>query len=126
MNDFRYIRCGGRPLRPADLVETHAALQRWLQGELGEPFARKMVVITHFAPLMQSWYSDRGEDAARFAYCNALDQLMGQHSIDLWVHGHIHECSDYEAHGVRVVCNPRGYYNYREAPSFEPDKLISL
>jgi Icc-related predicted phosphoesterase len=51
---------------------------------------------------------------------------MGQHSIDLWVHGHIHECFDYETHGVRVVCNPRGYYNYREAPSFEPDKLISL
>jgi len=73
MNEFRYIRCGGRPLRPADLVETHAASQRWLQRELSEPFEGKTVVVTHHAPLMQSWYSGRGEDAVRFAYCNALD-----------------------------------------------------
>jgi hypothetical protein len=126
MNNFRYTRCSGWPLHPAELVETHAASQRWLQRELSEPFAGKAVVITHHARLMQGWYSGRGEDAARFAYCDALDQLMGQHSTDPWVYGHIHECFDYEAHGVRVVCNPRGYYNYREAPSFEADKLISF
>jgi Icc-related predicted phosphoesterase len=126
MNDFRYIANGSRSVRPRDLVDLNLESRRWLEQELSTPHSGRTVVVTHHAPLMRSWYTKRGEDATRFAYCNALDDLMSHRQIDLWVHGHIHETSDYFAHGVRVVCNPRGYYNYREVPDFEPTKIVSL
>jgi hypothetical protein len=27
----------------------------------------------------------------------------------LWIHGHVHDSVDLVEHGVRIVCNPRGY-----------------
>ena len=37
-------------------------------------------------------------------------------NIKYWVHGHVHENSDYMISQCRVVANPRGYY---------PDELNS-
>ncbi|HEX2239292.1 MAG TPA: metallophosphoesterase [Gammaproteobacteria bacterium] len=126
MNDFRYIAHGSRRARPRDLVEINLESRRWLEQELSVRYVGKTVVVTHHAPLIRSWYARRDEDMTRFAYCNALDELMNQRQIDLWVHGHIHESHDYVAYGVRVVCNPRGYYNYREVQDFDPTKVVSL
>ena len=125
MNDFRYITKGGRALQPKDLIAVNVESKKWLTEELDKPFAGKTVVVTHHAPLMRSWYADRN-DVLQYAYCNELESLMAGHNIDLWVHGHIHESCDYMAHGVRVVCNPRGYYRYLEVDNFKPNKCISL
>lgn len=127
MNDFRFIRKGARTLQPADLVHVNAQSKAWLAQELNSPFAGKTVVVTHHAPLMRSWYN-LPYGNIQYAYCNDLKTLMDQHQhhIDLWVHGHVHESFDYIAHGVRVVCNPRGYFGYKEVNNFDPDKCISL
>lgn len=127
MNDFRFISKGARPLQPADLVHVNAQSKAWLEQELNSPFTGKTVVVTHHAPLMQSWY-DHSYGNIQYAYCNDLKTLMDQHQqdIDLWVHGHVHESFDYIAHGIRVVCNPRGYFGYKEVNDFDPDKCISL
>jgi Icc-related predicted phosphoesterase len=126
MNDFRYISNGARPARPEDLLELNAESRRWLEQELATQYLGKTVVVTHHAPLMRSWYSGRGEDLTRFAYCNDLSELLSHRAVDLWVHGHVHEYLDYSAHGARIVCNPRGYCNYREVPDFEAAKVVSL
>jgi calcineurin-like phosphoesterase family protein len=34
---------------------------------------------------------------------------MGADRVQLWIHGHTHDSFDYQVHGTRVVCNPRGY-----------------
>lgn len=125
MNDFRYIRKIDRNIRPCDLVELNQFSRQWLHHELSRPFDGKTVVVTHHAPLMRSWYN-RNENTVRYAYCNDLGRWMEDHEIDLWVHGHVHEASDYVGHGVRVVCNPRGYHGYSEVDDFDPAKLVSL
>jgi Icc-related predicted phosphoesterase len=51
---------------------------------------------------------------------------MEEYDIDVWVHGHVHEALDYIAHGVRVICNPRGYYQQKEVAGFSPIKGISM
>ncbi|MGI9301847.1 MAG: metallophosphoesterase [Gammaproteobacteria bacterium] len=126
MNDFRHIRFGGRMGRPEDFAAQHDESRRWLSEELGSPFDGKTVVVTHHAPLAQSWYKGGEADIARFAYCNELSRLMAGHDIDLWVHGHVHEVQDYVSHGVRVVCNPRGYHDYCEVDEFDQTKVIAL
>ena len=127
MNDFRYISNGTRALQPHDLIKVNAQSRAWLEQQLRLPFAGKTVVVTHHAPLMRSWHYGRNT-MIQYAYCNDLSALMDryQREIDLWVHGHVHETFDYVAQGVRVVCNPRGYYQYREVDDFDPEKCISL
>ncbi|MEN8129666.1 MAG: metallophosphoesterase [Pseudomonadota bacterium] len=125
MNDFRHINMGSRLLQPLDLVNVNKQSRRWLQHELRQPFEGKTVVLTHHAPLSRSWYRGNN-DITQFAYCNNLEDLMGQVNIDLWIHGHVHTACDYQAHGVRVVCNPRGYVGYREVKGFDSEKCIEL
>lgn len=125
MNDFSHIRKGSALIRPIDLAIEHSRSRQWLDQELSKPFPGKTVVVTHHAPLRQSWYQgDR--NAIRYAYCNDLGTLMNRHDIDLWIHGHVHGSFDYVAHGVRVVCNPRGYYGYKEVGEFDAGKCILL
>ena len=43
----------------------------------------------------------------------------------LWVHGHTHSSFDYNIHGTRVVCNPRGYEDHDLNPEYY-DIIIDL
>jgi predicted phosphohydrolase len=125
MNDFRYISKGSESLKPADLAKLNTQSRQWLTNELSQPFDGRTVVVTHHAPLMRSWPRDK-DVRLQYAYCNDLSAIMAEYDIDVWVHGHIHEVLDYIAHGVRVVCNPRGYYQQKEVAGFSPIKCISM
>ncbi len=125
VNDFRHISFDQRAMKPEDLVGIHQASKAWLAKELAKPYAGKTVVVTHHAPSSRSWFANINNDI-RYAYCNDLEEWMGQFDIDLWVHGHVHKVSDYRCGETRVICNPRGYYNYQETLEFVSDKLIEL
>jgi hypothetical protein len=48
---------------------------------------------------------------------------------DLWVHGHMHESSDYQIGQCRVVCNPCGYMTRSgtvENRRFDPNFIVEL
>jgi len=124
MNDFRYISVGSRGMIPEDIIERNVASRAWLREELSRPHDGQTVVVTHHAPLMQSWFENRGRDPLRHAYCNDLDDLLSEYDIDLWIHGHIHDSVDYVFSGVRVVGNPRGYFAHREVRGFEREKIV--
>jgi predicted phosphohydrolase len=126
MNDFAHIHKGPVLIQPSDLVSENSRSRDWLEQELDRPFAGKTVVVTHHAPLLRSWYHGHKEKAIQYAYCNDMGVLMERYDIDLWVHGHVHECFDYVAHGVRVVCNPRGYFGYKMVGEFDAGKCILL
>lgn len=67
-------------------------------------------------------------DLMSAAFASHLDRLVAK--ADLWVHGHTHDSFDYEINKCRVVCNPRGYPNWRmgryENPAFDPAKIIEI
>jgi len=125
MNDFRRIRTDGyRRVRPADFIQQCQQALIWLRDRLAVAHGGPTVVITHHAPslrsLQHSAYAGTDLDAA---YANAWEPLMGP-SIDLWVHGHVHEAVDYVIAGTRVVCNPRGYPG--EDSGFDPGLILEL
>jgi len=125
MNDYVHIRYGDRPLVPEDTLEINRVTRAWLARTLGLPHPGRTVVVTHHAPLFASWHL--APDALfRGAYCNDLTDIVDDHRIDLWVHGHLHAATDYCANGLRVVCNPRGYVGYQLVDGFDSARTVIL
>lgn len=126
MNDFRHIRTENyRLIRPSDLIKQSVSTRDWLRNKLNEQFDGHTVVISHHAPSLHSLreppYSGSHMDAA---YANHWEELMFDHQIALWVHGHSHTAVDYEVAATRVVCNPRGYPG--EETGYDPSLVITL
>jgi len=98
----------------------HRASLQWLDEKLNEKHDGKTVVITHHAPTMNS--------TNNYAYGSNLEGFIEKNkdNIDLWCHGHLHIPLDYEIHGVRVVCNPRGYPISGVCKGFNEEKIIYL
>ena len=125
MNDFRYIFLDEDLVTPQDLIKLNQSSKKWLDNELSKPHEGPTVVVTHHAPSLKSWVSAE-DDYIKYAYCNELEPMLKENEISLWVHGHIHHSSDYKKHGVRVVCNPRGYKGYQLVDKFDPEKTIAV
>ncbi|HPH12246.1 MAG TPA: metallophosphoesterase [Burkholderiaceae bacterium] len=96
--------------------------QQWLRLELSEPFDGTTVVITHFAPSLQSADPRYGLTPGTAGFCNHLDDLLPH--AQLWLHGHLHAPSDYVKSGCRIVANPLGYVRKREQELFIPKMTI--
>ncbi len=114
MNDGRYAG-------PASMVnamaDQHAA---FLDVELSETQGRA-IVVTHTAPCLDTLHPAYAGHYSNEWYWNpSMEKLLQKHApkIAVWVHGHTHASSDKIVHGVRVVCNPRGYP--RENPGWKP------
>lgn len=93
---------------------------QWLNNKLIQKFSGKTVVVTHHAPTLRSTND--------FAYGSNLENFISQHSqsIDVWMHGHIHQPADYNIDGVRILSNPRGYPTNVISDGFKENKLICL
>lgn len=117
-------------LHPLMLHDIHSKSVAWLEAQLKRDDGIKNVVVTHHAPTMESLVEarmvdlrflglhneirTRGEEAFRMAaYASDLNWIFARYgrNIDMWCHGHVHEPLDYILHGVRIVCNPRGYHS---------------
>ena len=111
MQDFRYIRRlpTHSKMRAIDLSAIHRRSLAWLGESLTASTTNQNVVITHHAPSVISVAEQHRSEVVKSAYASKLDGFIAEHKPNLWLHGHLHNSSDYEVHGCRVVCNPRGY-----------------
>lgn len=107
MTDFKEIGLNGSSLSPSFVLGRHRLSRQWLQEELERCDFGHTVVVTHHAPHTRSIERYDLMRPVAAAYASDLDELMGY--AGLWIHGHVHEAADYEIHGTRIVCNPRGY-----------------
>jgi len=76
------------------------------------------IVITHWAPSLQSSHPKFAGEIMNPYWCNSMDRFVETMNPKVWVHGHCHYKSDYMIGETRVLCNPRGYKNYEENPEF--------
>lgn len=132
MNDFSVIRNpDGVKLHPRDttnqhfksLVQLHKVLIS--NSELDRP--KKIVVLSHHAPHYKSVADKYKMSALNSAFYSDLSWLLNNHSdIHLWVHGHMHNNSDYFVNNTRIVCNPFGYDYGRENLAFDSNLVIDV
>lgn len=114
----------GQPMLADAVREEGLKSQSWLRRALAEPFDGPTVVVTHFAPSLQSADPRYGITPGTAGFCNSLDELLPL--ARLWLHGHLHCQVDYVKHGCRVVANPLGYARKGEQAAFRESLCIDL
>ena len=78
------------------------------------------IVVGHHAPSSQSvaeWF--RADTLMNGAFRSELDGFIETRpQIKYWLHGHMHNNSNYWVGETRVVCNPRGYIGHESIADF--------
>lgn len=81
------------------------------------------VIVSHHAPSYLSVSARYKGDAYNPCFATELyhDILNMKKPPKLWIHGHMHNRSDYMIGDTRVICHPRGYPNENEwYQNYEP------
>lgn len=128
MNDYKRIRLsskGFRRLRAEDTRLIHLNSLHRLDAFLKAHDPERTIVMTHHAPSGQSLRTEDRTKSLSCAYASNLDSFISQHQPRLWVHGHLHNSSDYRIGRTRVICNPQGYPG-EENPDFQKELIIDL
>ncbi|MBX5195740.1 phosphohydrolase [Rhizobium sp. NZLR10] len=109
-----------------EILKRHIASRSFLDRELEKPFAGRTFVVTHHAPLIQSFDARFYGDVTNAAFGSDLSDLIARRRPSVWIHGHIHRFMDYMASKTRVICNPHGYGGERGTSGFRPAFVIDL
>lgn len=127
LNDFRFISGpqGGR-LRWGDVAARHRDSLAWLRRELRTPFSGSTVVVTHHAPSALSNPPQFDGSPISGGFYSPLDDLVEETQPALWIHGHMHDSSDYVIGGTRVVCNPFGYEGIETNVDWDPERRVDV
>lgn len=126
IHDFTSIRNGDRRFTPEDSVRLHESGRAWLVDELRKGFDGPTVVVTHHLPATPSIANRYRNDPLNPAFASRLEDVIETYRPELWIHGHTHVACDYEIHGTRVVCNPRGYPGESSDRGFRPALVVKI
>lgn len=110
----------------SEILERHIESRKYIDRELSVDFPGRTVVVTHHAPLMQSFNPDFFGNVTNAAFASDLSDLVMRRRPGRWVHGHIHKFRDYVADQTRVICNPLGYRGELYSSGFRPGFTIDL
>lgn len=98
----------------------------FIVNECSKPFDGKTIVATHHAPSFESCLSRYRGNETNHAFASEMDCLIEMNKIDYWLHGHMHNSSDYFIGDTRVICNPRGNPMSSLNWNFDKNKTIDL
>lgn len=129
LNDYYAIMDRGTVLSASRTQQLHRDFLKGMDENYSKSVEDKVVAITHMAPSIRSAHRRYYGDVLNPAYASRLDQwVVKRPKIKLWVHGHMHNSSDYMIGDCRVVANPRGYAssNKQENPVFNPNLVVEI
>jgi len=128
MNDYRRVRnssLGYRKLSAGDTRLLHMGSLEAMRLFFASHNPKRSVVVTHHAPSIRSLPECRLAELVSCAYASRLDDFILEHQPRLWIHGHIHDNSDYFIGDTRVLANPRAYPD-EPNHGFIPDLTVDL
>ncbi len=128
LNDYRKIKLSKEPFRR--FTSGHASGQNlqdkyFIWHRLEERNAEPTVVVTHHAPSILSLAPEFVGAPLTPSFVSNLEPDIAKYQPVAWVHGHLHNRSDYTIVNTRVICNPRGYPD-EPVPDFDPSLVIDL
>lgn len=115
-------------LTPEHTFEVCCNTMKFFRNMWKEHKDKPFVVITHHAPSFASvsptYIHDtimNGGYASEFS-----EDILDHENIKVWIHGHMHDLSDYMIGDTRILCNPRGYLPYEAGNGFDPTFSIEI
>ncbi|MCK1396929.1 metallophosphoesterase [Bradyrhizobium sp. 4] len=132
MNDHRRIGWQKRPwlrFRPQEAALLHHQSRAYIDATLSTGFGGPIVVISHHAVHWNSVLPKYRTDPVTAAFVSDMTAIIEAHRPTMWVHGHVHNSSDYRVANsrvaeTRIVCNPHGYGS--ENPAFDGSLVIEV
>lgn len=127
MNDHRLIGWQKKPwlrFRPQEAALLHHQSKTYLAEVLTTPFAGPTVAISHHAVHWGSIHPRFRADPLTAAFLSDQSSLIEALQPELWVHGHVHNSSDYHVGKTRILCNPHGYGS--ENPAFNGALVVEV
>ncbi|MCQ1839070.1 metallophosphoesterase [Neorhizobium galegae] len=109
-----------------EILRRHLESKKFIDSELGKLHEGPTVVVTHHAPLVESFDPRFHGQATNAAFASDLSDLIRRRKPTAWIHGHIHKARDYIAAGTRIICNPVGYHDEGNISGYRPDLIIDL
>lgn len=127
VNDFKKIRIEPTysRLKAIDTAIIHRESLRWLGRSLNASTSLVNIVITHHAPSMKSVPPMYESDIVTAAYASDLSKFIADHKPNYWLHGHLHNSSNYQLGECKVLCNPKGYKG-EVNESFDPAFVFTV
>jgi Icc-related predicted phosphoesterase len=95
--------------RPADALAAHERALAALESFVAQPASGKKLVVSHHAPSRKGLNPQHQGNGLDGAYASALDGLIEQSGVSVWVHGHTHVCRNYRIGDTQVRVNCRGF-----------------
>jgi Calcineurin-like phosphoesterase len=127
MNDHRLIGWQKEPwlrFRPQEAALLHHQSKTYFADVLATGSADSTVAISHTAVHWGSIHPRFRTDPLTGAFLSDQSALIEAHQPALWVHGHVHNSSDYRVGKTRIVCNPHGYGS--ENPDFDGAMVVEV
>lgn len=117
-----------RKLGSKTTCDDHESFLKALNG-LYTKTENDIIVVSHHAPHEYSVHPKyKNNNLNYYYYSNLQNYIEERPKLKLWIHGHMHDETDYIVPNTntRVVCNPRGYYGYETKEySFQP-KVVEV
>lgn len=115
MTDYKKIRISPNfsKLRSIDVAAIHRRSINWLCSELEDRQNEINIVISHHAPSEKSLPYKYKQDIISSAYVSNLENVIEKYQPRFWIHGHLHNSSNYKIGQTHIICNPRGYLGER-------------
>ena len=128
MNDYKAASLRKHPtwarLRPHHTTQIHHNSRRFLSDALRMEHDGPTVVVTHHAPHPNSVHQRFEGSALNAAFASDMSGLLEMHGPEMWIHGHMHDSSDYVVGRTRVLANPKGYDG--ENKGYVPDLVVEV
>lgn len=127
MNDHRLIGWQKQPwqqFRPREAAIMHHQSAAYIEQALASSSAGLSVVITHHAAHWNSIDPVYANDPLTAAFVSDMSALIETYQPALWIHGHVHNSSDYFVGHTRIICNPHGYGS--DNPNFDESLVVEI
>lgn len=101
-------------ITPDNIYQEFQRSFQFLESELLSPTSKdnsRTVVVTHFAPSIQSPsfnYPDQETEKSHL-FASDLDDFIKKAGAKIWIHGHQHLPCDYTIGDTRIIARPRGF-----------------
>ena len=127
INDYRMIyNAEGRRICPAETRAQFHTNLRFLEETIEQNQDKKIVIITHHAPLNKNTsYAHYEGEPTNGAYASHID-LKNDSNVRYWIYGHTHHNARIKKGKYTVMSNQFGYFGEHTGITYEFSGIIEV